>query len=244
MILDGGLVDARLMNRAQHDRSSATASGTATTRARRQVTTRRFGGEARATADALAKSDGATGRVARSAGDQAATSSASSSFLSTPRRVVQFVAEMPRTREAVPASSSNDAKCDHFAFYGEVVGGLSSGEPLDQLLVVTLRYGSDLLTAYGMLRAEVIERDRARNLAEPRARRTAPFVKAMPELQRPFEGLAGEVLGGEAVAREPGEVAVDVVEVPLGRLRESGHAADTPPRGLHVTPIGRGARAT
>ena len=59
--------------------------------------------------------------------------------------------------------------------------------------------------------------------AEPRVR-----VEAVPEPQRPLERLAGEILGDEAVAREPDEVAVDVVEVALGGLRERVHVVHTP----------------
>ena len=67
----------------------------------------------------------------------------------------------------------------------------------------------------------MVERDGARNLAEPGALRAAARVVAVPEPQRALERLAGEVLGEEAVAGEPDEVAVDVVEVALGRLPRS-----------------------
>ena len=74
----------------------------------------------------------------------------------------------------------------------------------------------------------MVERDGARDLAEPRARGAALGVEAVPQPQRALEGLRGKVLRGEAVACEPGEVAVDVVEMPFGCLRE-GHARCTAP---------------
>src|SRR5262249_53471624 len=76
---------------------------------------------------------------------------------------------------------------------------------------------------------EVVERDRPRDLAEPGARRAAALVEAVPEPKRALERLPGEVLGEEPVAREPGEVAVHVVEGALGRLGESGHTRDARP---------------
>src|SRR5439155_12308579 len=93
------------------------------------------------------------------------------------------------------------------------------------------------------LGTEVVERDSPRELAEPGPRRAAPLVEAMPEAEGTLERLGGEVLGDEAVAREPGEVAVDVVEVAFGRLREGCHFRDTPLCPAHVTPTGRGACA-
>ena len=75
----------------------------------------------------------------------------------------------------------------------------------------------------------MVEGDRARDLAEPGALRAAARVVAVPEAQRALERLAREILGEEAVAGEPDEVAVDVVEVALGGLCEAVHTAHTPP---------------
>src|SRR5439155_21913980 len=102
-------------------------------------------------------------------------------------------------------------------------------EPLRERLLVAVRDRGPFFAAQApALGAEVVECDRAGELAEPRPRRAAPLVKAVPEAEGALEGLRREVLGDEAVAGEPGDVAVDVVEVPLGRLREA-HAWHTPP---------------
>jgi len=117
-------------------------------------------------------------------------------------------------------------------------GGFQLGrEPVCEPFLGLLGCSGELLPpGPAALRAEVVERDGARDLAEPGARRAAPRVEPVPEAQRALERLAGQVLGREAVSGEPGEIAVDVVEVRLGRLREARHTSYTPPWPGHVTP--------
>src|SRR3954454_1803442 len=78
---------------------------------------------------------------------------------------------------------------------------------------------------------EVIQRDGARDLAQPRLRRAAGGVEAVPEAKGALERRAGQVLRDATVAGEPGEVAVHVVEVLLGSLGERHLACSTPPAG-------------
>ena len=78
----------------------------------------------------------------------------------------------------------------------------------------------------------MVERDGARDLAEPGAGGAAVGVEAVPEPQRALERLAGEVVRGRPVACEPGEVAVDVVEVRFGSLGESHLGRTTPQLGF------------
>ena len=140
---------------------------------------------------------------------------------------MQLVGEMPSTRDAVAGVDvEHDAQRDHLALAGgqRVERRLELGrEALGEALVEALGRRGELLApraaAFG---AEVVERDRARDLAEPGLRRAALGVEAVPEPQRALERRAGQVLGGGPVAGEPGEVAVDVVEVRLGSLGK-GH---------------------
>src|SRR5262249_31711640 len=102
--------------------------------------------------------------------------------------------------------------------------------------------GSLLAAQPSPLRAEVVERDRACELAQPRTWRAAALVEPVPQTQRTLERLGRQVLRDHTVAGEPGEVAVDVVQMTLGRLSEAP-ARHTPPRARRVTPIVRAARA-
>src|SRR5207245_6840274 len=88
--------------------------------------------------------------------------------------------------------------------------------------------------------AEVVERDRARDLAEPGLRGAAFRVEAVPEPKRALERRAGELVGGRSVAGEPGEVSVDVVEVRLGSLRKSHLTRCTPLGGRTSQPATTG----
>src|SRR5581483_11028234 len=110
--------------------------------------------------------------------------------------------------------------------------GLEVGrEPLGETLLDALLARRELLAscapAFG---AEVVERHRPRDLAEPGAGGAAGGVEPMPEPQRALERLGGQLLRDEAVGGEPGEVAVHVVEVRLGGLREGHLHTFTPPR--------------
>ena len=153
---------------------------------------------------------------------------------------MQLVGEIPSTRAAVAGVEiEHDAERDDLA--------LAGGEPaerrfevgreaLDEALVDPLgRRGELLAPGAPALGAEVVERDGARDLAEPGAGGAALRVEAVPEPQRALERLAGQVLGRRPVAGEPGEVAVDVVEVPLGGLREGHPPVTTPPGGRRHT---------
>src|SRR3954454_22301777 len=90
----------------------------------------------------------------------------------------------------------------------------------------------ELLAARGTPRgAKVVERDGARDLAEPCPRRAACRVEAVPQTERTLERDAGQLLCGITVGREPREVAVDVVEVGLRGLLERHLTCCTPPGG-------------
>src|SRR5436305_3235733 len=201
----------------------AAATGRSTTAARRQVTRR--GGGAASAASSLTRSRssaGAAGRASRSC--ERSSGCDIERLLQLLQRAVQ-ARRAVRRRDPEHACSrrsvelENDTQRDHLALAGgeRAQRGLERGrEALGDALLEPLRHRGELLApGAAPLAAEVVERDRARDLAEPCARRSARRVVAVPEPERALERLAGEVLGDEAVAGEPGEVAVDVVEVPL-----------------------------
>ena len=96
-----------------------------------------------------------------------------------------------------------------------------------------------LLGSAALLTAEVIERRRARELAEPGPRAAAARVEAVPALQGPGERLGCQVFGHVAVSGQVDEERVHVVEVALGHagevLRVRLHDGYTPRPGHHVT---------
>jgi len=67
----------------------------------------------------------------------------------------------------------------------------------------------------------VVERGAARELAEPRARRSASRIETAPATERSLEGLGGEVFGEVRVCGHVQQVAVDIVEVLLGHVGEA-----------------------
>src|SRR5206468_12285488 len=69
-----------------------------------------------------------------------------------------------------------------------------------------------LALATTSLRAEPVERGRARDREEPGARRSSIRIEPTPLLERRLEGLARQVLGDGPVLRQVQEVPVDVVE--------------------------------
>ena len=81
----------------------------------------------------------------------------------------------------------------------------------------------------------MVQRGRARDLAEPGARTAAARVEATPLPQGLLEGLGGQVLGGAAIAGQVDEVRMDVVKMPLGNglearnLGDDLHIVSTPP---------------
>src|SRR5581483_5717914 len=217
--------------------AAAAATGTATASARRHVTTWRRGGVAcAATRRTRSRSSGgAAGRASRSARARSRCDiECLLELLQRARQARRAVrgGDAEHTRGGLRVELEHDAKRDHLALAGgeRAERGLElRREAVRQRLLVSLRDGGALLPPQpAALGAEVVERDRAGELAEPGAWRAAALVEAVPEPQAALERLRGEVLGHEPVAREPGEVAVDVVEVPLGGLRE-GHACHTPP---------------
>ena len=118
---------------------------------------------------------------------------------------MQLVGEMPSTRDAVVGVDvEDDAQRDHLALAGRErgerrleVGREALGEALVDALV---RRGELLAPRAAALGAEVVERDGARDLAEPGLRRAARGVEAVPEPQRPLERGSRQVLGD---ARSP-----------------------------------------
>src|SRR4051794_8475602 len=219
--------------------AAAAATGTTTTSARRQVRRRRGAG-----ADALRSrtrrrsSAGAVGRLARSSAIR--SSCDMDGLLELLERPVQ-ARRAVRGRDPEHACGGagveveHDAQRDHFplACAQAAQPGLELGrEAVGELLLERLGRRGELLAPHAAaLGAEVVEGDRARDLAEPGPGGAALRVEAVPQPQRALERLAGEVLGHEAVAREPREVAVDVVQVALGGVGEA-HARPTPLRPL------------
>ena len=80
-------------------------------------------------------------------------------------------------------------------------------------------------------RISVVERNRPCDLAEPGLSGAAGRVESLPEAECALERRTGQLVGHGRVAREPGEIAVDVVEVGLGSLRKGHFMGHTPPGG-------------
>ena len=105
----------------------------------------------------------------------------------------------------------------------------------------TSRRPATLAPAAALLGAEVVERGRARELAEPGARAPAARVEAAPALQRPGERLGCQVFGHVSVSRQVHEECVHVVEVAFRRLREvlrarlHGVHTSPPPHRRHIS---------
>src|SRR5947209_8315816 len=217
----------------------AAATGRVTTSARRQVNFR--GGAVSAAAIRRTCSRTSSGAVTRDARSSAARSRCDTEgLLELLERAVEARGDVGRrdaedARGAVRVHVEHDAQRDDLALAGvqRTESGLQvGGEPFGEALLVTLGHGGELLAPRAPpLRAEVVERGRARDLEEPGAGRAALGVEAVPEPQRALERLAREVGGRGAVAREPGQVAVHVVQVLLCRLREGHLARSTPPGG-------------
>src|SRR5207249_9966678 len=97
----------------------------------------------------------------------------------------------------------HDAERDHLALAGRerVQRCLElRRQSLGQRLVITIGYRRKFFAAQASpLGAEVVERDPARELAEPRPRRAAPLVESVPQAEGALERLRREVLGDEAV---------------------------------------------
>ena len=120
------------------------------------------------------------------------------------RRAVGF-------RDAEHARGSPGVEIEHDAERDDLA--LAGGEPPERRLEIgreTLREAGVealvrsrelLAAAAAALGAEVVERDRARDLAEPGASGAALRVEAVPQPQRALERLAGQILRGSAVAR-------------------------------------------
>src|SRR3954452_21061334 len=216
----------------------AAAAGSATTTARRQVNRRgRAVWSPAATRRTCSRtSAGAVGRAARSSATRSRCDI--ESLLELLQRAVQARravcgrdAEDARGGRRVEVE--HDAQRDDLALAGGEDGErrLQIGrEPFGEALLEALRDGGELLALRTpALASEVVERDRARHLAEPGPGGAAARVEPVPEPQRALERLACEILGGGTVAREPGEVPVHGVEGRLGCLRERHPGRCTPP---------------
>ena len=84
------------------------------------------------------------------------------------------------------------------------------------------------------LRAEVVERLRAGQLAKPRALRAPAGVETLPAPERLLEGLPRQILSEDGIGGQKDEVAVDVVEMLLRHLRERAAKLRTARPGLGV----------
>ena len=135
---------------------------------------------------------------------------------------------MPSTRAAVSPSSSSTTRrttTSRSAADRLRTAASSAGErPSPKTGSCRLRLVGRvrlLAPAAALLRAEVVERRAAGELAEPGARRGAPRVEAPPAAKRPLERLGGEVFCEVWVSGHVEQVAVDVVEVLLGHAGEA-----------------------
>ena len=85
----------------------------------------------------------------------------------------------------------------------------------------------------------MVERSRARELAEPRSGGAAPRVEAAPAAQCALEGVDREVFGKGVVGGQVHEVGENVVEVLLGDGGQARwlrfHNLYTPPGAAYVT---------
>ena len=96
----------------------------------------------------------------------------------------------------------------------------------------------------------MVERSRARELAEPGSGGAAPRIEAAPAAQSALEGVDREVFGEGVVGGQVHEIGENVVEVLLGDGGEAlllrFHSPITPQQGGFVTsqPTGTRARAT
>lgn len=73
------------------------------------------------------------------------------------------------------------------------------------------------------LAAEVVERDRASELTESSPGATPLLVETVPQPHLTLERLGSQVFREAAITRLVHEVAVHIVEVPLGSLPQSRH---------------------
>src|SRR3954454_3247250 len=211
--------------------ATAAAAGSATTSARRHVK-RRVRRDSSAAATRRTRSRTSIGAAVRAARSSATRSRCDiESLLEFLERAVQARCAIgggdpEDARGGRRVQVEHDAQCDDLALAGgeHAERGLEVGcEALGEALLEALRDGGQLLApGAAALAAEVVERHRARDLAEPRAGRPAPRVEAVPEPQRALERLARQVVRSRPVAGEPGQVPVHVVEVRLGCLGE-GH---------------------
>ena len=140
------------------------------------------------------------------------------------RRAASSGSKSRTTRSAMTSLSAADSSPDApLERRGEPVGeaGLADVELLLNRVGV-------LAPAPPVLGAEVVERDGARDRAEPGVRARPPRIEPRPGAERLLEGDARQLLRELAVTREVGEVAVDVGEMPLGGLREVGSSLISP----------------
>src|SRR5581483_10150894 len=208
--------------------ATAATTGTATTSARRQVKRRGGAGAAAATRRTRWRSrSGASTCAERSSATRSRCDI--ECLLELLERAVQARRAVGR-RDAEDACGragvevEQDAQRDHLALACRETPErrLDVGrQPVGKAELDGFRRCGELLPAESApLRPEMVERDRPRHLEEPGARGAATRVEAVPQAKRAFERGPRQLLGREAVGREPHEVAVDVVEVCLCRLLE------------------------
>ena len=149
---------------------------------------------------------------------------------------------IPSTRAAAgPSSSSSTRKAITSRSAGvsfESARSRSADRPSASGSIVRARLGQRirrLPPQAPLLGAKVVERRRARHLAEPRLHAPLARVVAAPEAKRALEDVTGQLLGQAAVARHVDEVGQDVLQMVFRRSGEGGHAVHTPPAASIVT---------
>src|SRR6266550_1731208 len=121
-----------------------------------------------------------------------------------------------------------DTQCHDLAF-----GGREPGERRFQVAgakcrLLQFRYATCVLlfaAAAALLGAKVIERRRACDAAEPRARSSPPRIEAPPDTERLLEGLPRQVLCHRPVTGEKQQIAMDRLELGF-RDRREGRTVD------------------
>src|SRR4051812_1110327 len=156
-------------------------------------------------------------------------------------------ADAEHARRGRPVEVDDDAERDQLALGRRQPSECAverGGEALGEARLLGLRQLARervLAADASSLGPEMVERDRAGELAEPGPGAAAGLVEAVPEADGALEGLGGQILREAAVAGQVGEVAVDVVQVLRRGLLERGHRRSYAAGGRGVTGSARAA---
>src|SRR5947207_8805109 len=209
------------------------AAGTATSASRRHCGNEKRGSLAGRSRAAISntrsrRSNDATGRVTRSS----ATTLGDSMGAHHPFQPLERAAQARRAGALTDSENlcgrltvelEHDPQRDDFAFCpGQLrkrvleLGGEAFAEARGVHLAQFSHRVAVLATEPPRFRPEVVERSRARELAEPGSGGAAPRIEAAPAAQGALEGVDREVFGEGVVGGQVHEIGENVVEVLLG----------------------------